>query len=340
MSVSVRRNVESDREPGQPTDGAAPAAAAGVRDVGMYGLRVRSAIDLPEWLPPPPGEPKVVIVAEPDAPAMFAGVRYNARSVIEDGEVRIEVHGVARYTASEGSCIRVAAEPGARPEDVRLYLTGAMLGVILHQRGILPLHASCVAIGGSGVAFAASSGSGKSTLVAALLRRGATFVTDDICVTAEIRPGESGVWPGPLRMKLDEPGMAALDSDFAGMEPAGGNRGKYHVPVSPVAARSDPVPLSRVYLLEFGEGEPRLEQLGGLDAISALVDETYLLAYASAMGLSTRIFRKAAELSRTLIVKRLIRPRGFEHLEPVLDLIERDARGVHGNRSMQNAEAE
>jgi hypothetical protein len=85
-----------------------------------------------------------------------------------------------------------------------------------------------------------------------------------------------------------------------------------------------------VYLLSFGTGPARLEPLAGLDAISALVDETYVLSFAAALGLTSQIFQKAAELSRTLMVKRLIRPRGFEHVEAVLDLIERDARGAHG----------
>ena len=339
MKTPTRRSAESDRQRHAP-NGVAQTASAGVCDFSMYGLRVRSAIDLSEWPLHRAGEePEVLILAEPDMHARSDGVMYGARSVIEDREVRLQVHGVAQYTASGGSCIRVAAEPGARPEDVRLYLTGAMLGVILHQRGILPLHASCVAVEGSGVAFAAASGGGKSTLVGALLRRGAAFVTDDICVMTEICAGQTGVWPGALRLKLDAPGMAALDSECTGLEPAGGNRGKYHVPVSTSATPTDPVPLSCVYLLEFGEGEPRVEELRGLEAISALVDETYLLAFASDMGLSTAIFRKAAELSRTVTVKRLIRPRGFEHLDAVLDLIERDAGGFGGKRSKKNPDA-
>ncbi|HEX6308291.1 MAG TPA: hypothetical protein VFZ69_08905 [Longimicrobiales bacterium] len=332
--------MESDRNQRLSTAGAAPAAGA-ARDVGMYGLRVRSAFDLPEWPAPPPGEPQVAIVEDAPAPATFEGEPHTVRTTFEEGVVQLEVRGVARYAAIGGSCIRVAPEPGARPEDVRLYMTGAMFGLILHQRGIFPLHASCVAIGGTGVAFAAPSGSGKSTLVAALLQRGATFVTDDICTMTPVRAGASSVWPGPARMKLDEAGVAALEDAHApaGLQPAGGNRGKYHVPVGSRPTRQAPIRLSRVYLLGFGEGEPRLERLGGLESISALVDETYMLAYAVALGLSPQIFSRAAELSRTITVSRLIRPRGFEHLDPVLDLIERDVRGATGG-GPQEKEAE
>lgn len=299
----------------------------------MYGLRVRSAIELEDWPAPPPGDPEVFIHLDPPLPATFDGITYNARTTFENGEVHIDVRGVAQYRAAGGTSIRVAPEPGAKPEDVRLYLTGAMFGVILHQRGILPLHASCVAIDGQGAAFAAPSGTGKSTIVAALLRRGATFVSDDICAMTPVDSGRSYVWPGASRMKLDTPGMAALADVTDGLEPAGGPRGKFHVPVETGQADPAPVPLSRVYLLSDGEGSPRLERLNGLEAISALVDETYLLTYATSLGLTSQVFRRAAELARTLSVSRLIRPRGFEHLDATLDLIQRDLRGTLSDRS-------
>jgi hypothetical protein len=296
--------------------------------VTMYGLHVQSALELSEWPNRPAGEPDLVIEQEPYGAPGFDGAPYAARTTFVDGDVQVEVLGVARYRAVAGSQISVAPHPDAKPEDVRLYLTGALLGATMHQRGIFPLHASCVDIDGTAAAFAAPSGEGKSTLVAALLRRGARFVSDDICVMSPVQSDESRVWPGATRVKLDANGMAAMDGSPAGLEPAGGNRGKYHVPVATEHALSAPIPLRRVYLLGSGEGAPRFERLSGLDAISALVDETYFLGYAVALGRSSQIFRMAAELSRTLTVSRLIRPRGFEHLEATLDLIERDVRSA------------
>ncbi|HUE76779.1 MAG TPA: hypothetical protein VMM83_02470 [Longimicrobiales bacterium] len=293
--------------------------------MAMYGLRVRSALPLPDWPVASPGEPEVEILRTAPSLPTFEGATYNARTTFSDGAVVIEVRGVATYSAEGGSRIRVAPEAGAKPEDVQLYLTGAMFGVILHQRGILPLHASCVGLDGRGVAFAAASGSGKSTLVAALLGRGATFVSDDICALTPVRDGEVRVWPGAPRMKLDESGLAAMQGARSGtLEPAGGNRGKYHVPVEEAPVSAAPMPLRHMYLLEWGEGEPRLERLQGLEAISALVDQTYMLSHATAIGFSERVFRGAAQVSRRLTVSRLTRPRGFDHFEAVLDLIERD----------------
>lgn len=319
MRESERREAGSDLL----RAGAVGTIPAEFRDYGVYGLRVRSAIDLQDWPAPAPGEPDVIVEEEAVWTPTFDGAPFTARSAYESGEVRGEVRGVGSFTAT-ASRIRVARESGARPEDVRLYVTGAMFGAVLHLRGVLPLHASCVAVDGVGVAFAAPSGSGKSTLVAALLRRGAVFVSDDICALRSDAAGGIRVWPGASRLKLDEPGMSALDGTPDGLEPAGGDRGKYHVPVSATVSAPAPVPLSHVFLLGFGDGDVRVERLGGLDAISALVDETYVLGCAAALGLSKQVFRMAAEASRSLTVSRLIRPRGLAHLDAVVDRIQRE----------------
>jgi hypothetical protein len=306
----------------------ARAGSTKIHDVWMYGLHVRSAIPLPEWPVPPAGEAEVEILEEPPRAATFEGVPYNARTRLVDGEVHVDVLGVAQYRASGGRRIHVAPVPGAAPWDVRLYLTGAMFGVILHQRGTLPLHASCVELAGRAVAFAGPQGSGKSTLLSALLHRDARFITDDISALTPIHEGAARVWPAAARLKLDPTAMDAIDATSEGLESAGGNRGKYHVPVERSQLLTEPLPLTRLYRLEFGDGPPRIQRLTGLEAISTLVDETYMMPYAAGMGLSTRIFRSVAALSETIAVSRLIRPRGFEHMEEVLDLIEQDVRSA------------
>ncbi|MGI9078538.1 MAG: hypothetical protein ACR2G6_14595 [Gemmatimonadaceae bacterium] len=301
------------------------------RDFGVYGLRVRSDIDLPGW---PALEvdnpPDVFIRQEPCSTPDLEGAPYSARSVVEAGELKLVVLGVGSYAASGGTLIRVQPAPRAKAEDLRLYLMGALVGAILHQRGVFPLHASCVALNGLSVAFAGQSGAGKSTLVAALVRRGGAFVTDDISVMAPSSGNGIGVLPGAARVKLDEIGLGRLSGSVFDLEPAGGTRGKYHLPMDSSAEWMTPVPLGRIYLLTDGEGPPRLEQLTGLHAVSALVDETYFLGYAVNLGLTSQVFRLAATVARILPVSRLIRPRGLEHLQTVVELIERDGNFPQG----------
>lgn len=305
-----------------------PALAIPFHDFFIYGLRVRSSLDLPDWPTiAQVGEADVTITQEPLAGPQAEGAAYSARSIIENGNLRLAVRGVARYWATAGSAIRVDPEPDAKPEDVQLYLTGAVLGAILHQRGLFPLHASCVSLNGRGVALAGPSGAGKSTLVAALVRHGATFVSDDLCVLEPTGDGIPMVRTSAARAKLDQAALVALDHSGGDLSSAGGNRGKYLVPIHTRAgAAAEPVPLHRLFLIRDSEGPPRTERVEGLDAVAALVDETYFLRWAGALGLAEQCFAQAARVARNLQVHRLLRPRGFQHLDSIMELIASETR--------------
>ena len=291
-------------------------------DFSIYGLRVRSSLHLPDWPAiARAGDPDVTIIQEPLTGPRLEGPPYTARSIIEDGHLRLAVQGVARYWARGGTAIRVDPDPDAKPEDVQLYLTGAVLGAILHQRGLFPLHASCVSLNGHGIALAGPSGAGKSTLVAALVRQGATFVSDDLCVLEQTDNGSPRVWPSAARAKLDQASLAALDHSGHELDSAGGNRGKYLVPIRITGAGPGPVPLHHLYLIRDSEDPARTERVEGLDAVAALVDETYFLRWAGALGLAEQCFAQAAGVARNLRIDRLLRPRGFQHLDGIVQLI-------------------
>ncbi len=296
----------------------------------MYGLRVESELDLPGWAQATgDGPADVTIRLRSHSMDRSPGIPYTAQGAIDHDRVDLHIRGVGAYRAAEGTCIEVDPDPSAAPEDVLLYLTGAMLGVILHLRGAFPLHASCVTLasGGGGIAFAGPSGAGKSTLVSAFLNRGGELVTDDVAVLFQSGAGQTHAWPGARRVKLDDGSLSVLKHPKAeerGLERAGGNRGKFHVAVE--GPLPQPTPVAKVYILHEEEGPVRTENLSGVDAVAALVEQTYLLAYASGLGRGSQCFRLAAEVARNVPVVRLIRPRGFQHLGPTLDLVEREAR--------------
>jgi len=85
---------------------------------------------------------------------------------------------VGRHVISEdGLRIRVALPPRRWPWRL---LFAQTLPIAAAIQGLEVVHASAVAVRGGVVAIVAPSGSGKSTLAAALVRRGAQFVADDV----------------------------------------------------------------------------------------------------------------------------------------------------------------
>jgi hypothetical protein len=279
-------------------------------DYRLFGLRIRSGIELPELAAVEPHDDVDVVIelAEVSAPA-DPSVEY---SVGELGAC-LAIPGVARYLISGGSRIDVNPDAGAPMRNVRLYLLGSAMGILLHQRGLLPLHANAIEIDGSAIAFMGASGAGKSTLAAWFLDHGYRVLADDVCVVHVGDRGKLMVGPGLSRLRLWEDAMAAsgrkeaqFQRSYAGDE----DYRKYDVPV-PREADANSVPLAAVFLLHRAE-QLAITALHGIDAVEAIFANTYRGAFIREAGISGIHLDSCVRLVRETPIFRFERPWGHE----------------------------
>lgn len=255
----------------------------------------------------------------------------------EDEAVGLSVHGdgalllipqTGRYWMQGGSRMVVEAEPGASETNVRLFLLGSAMAAILHQRGLLPIHANGVVLEGKAVCFMGRSGAGKSTLAAWLHDRGLPLLADDVCVITPDGDGTLWVQPGIPRLRLTQSALEASGrrpGDHAG---AYDGHSKYNLGAGGAVAA--PAPLSHFYLLakaEPGE-ESRIARLQGVAAVSALVANTYRGAYLRLMGRTGPHLAQCAGLAREVPLFEARRPWDLESLGRSAAALERHAREV------------
>jgi hypothetical protein len=118
-----------------------------------------------------------------------------------EGRARFGINGVADYLVESGRRITIAPQAPIDSPDIRLFLLGSGFGLLCHQRGVLPIHASTVEIDGEAVLLAGASGAGKSTLAAAFLRRGHAVLSDDVS-PLELSGAASVILPSLRRIRL------------------------------------------------------------------------------------------------------------------------------------------
>lgn len=247
---------------------------AGSFDYRLFGLNLASELEFPEL-------GRLDGVAAYDAEIRLGTLPpAESRSLepepVEGGAI-FTVPEVARYAVFEGRRIIVDPADGADPRNVRLYLLGSAMGLLLHQRGVLPLHANAVEIDGQAFAFMGPSGAGKSTLAAWFHDRGLRVIADDVCAVhfdAQLRPWVSQGLPRLRLWKsaLDATGRSddRFERSYAGDE----QWDKFDVPlVQPDKAR-DLLPLAAIYLLREAE-EFAIESLAGVSAADAIFANTY-----------------------------------------------------------------
>lgn len=251
-------------------------------DYSLFGLQIRSELQLPELLPADPlSEPEVWVTLSELAASPSEGVWLQQI----DGTTLLTIPDVGRYAISKTRII-VDREPGVPDSNVRLFLLGSAMGVLLHQRGFLPLHANAVEIGGKAFALMGRSGAGKSTLASWFHDNDYRIIADDVCAVRfdeDLRPLVS---PGVPRLRLWKEALEATGRQTSSYERSYAGKGainKFDVPVSPSAAIREDVELAGVYLLGKGDslGFSRLQ---GLEAVEAIFANTYRGAYVPIIG--------------------------------------------------------
>ncbi len=288
-------------------------------------MRVASELPLPELLPwtgAPDSEPdlRVRYGAVPDR---LEGADHIAPMFQIKGDLYLlAIPGSPRFLVRGGRDVCIQRVAGVEEIDARAILSGTVQGVIYHQRGFFPLHASTVLSGGRAVAIAAPSGGGKSTLAAALAARGFVVIGDDICVVRTDSPGAPRVWPTYPRLRLWRDTVDALGFDAESLPRALSGKEKYLV--DEIAEfPPGPVLLADVILLvrEKSRRQHSLKRLAGADAVQAIARSIHVRRPARALGLQRSLFIAASRVAAHSRVWRLTVPDDLERLAEAADAI-------------------
>lgn len=290
-----------------------------------FGLIWQMPLACPELRPAAPNAVPDAFVwygAVPPAPAN-AQVAGPLRQVSPD-EVRFGLPDVARLLVRRGNEIIVDRRPDADEQMLRLLLIGTGAALLLHQRGLLPLHASAVVTPAGAVLFMGHSGAGKSTLLNEFLRRGYVMLAEDLAAVRLAENGRAWVEPGVAATKLWADSAALLAQPTAGLVRVRPELEKFIVPVADMLA-TEAAPLSTIYLLAT-HNQPTiiLEERRDARKFNAILDHTWQKLVVKRMGLHTAHFQRAVAVASQARIVRAYRPDDGFHLTELADAIEAD----------------
>lgn len=267
----------------------------------LFGLRIRSNLVIPGFVPVSQSEAVDVVVSFGDIPGHLD------RTVPPDHEaffVSPELGGSGEPTSrvwrvNDGEFFRVLYADGTDcvvdrlgkriwiswPEpytvlDVVPYLQGQLLGLVQRLRGVICLHASSILIGKNAVAIAGPAGAGKSSTAAAFLRLGYTVLADDVTSIFEeegrfmARPAHPRLWLCPDMVEA----LFGSDDALPLLAPSWDKR-YLDLNLAGPGLPLDPKPLAAIYVLSERADEadrPRVTQAAPRDTLLQLVSNTYV----------------------------------------------------------------
>jgi energy-coupling factor transporter ATP-binding protein EcfA2 len=277
-------------------------------DFLLCGWRVRSAVPLPEVLPWT-GDDR-----EPDIDIRFGPVPVLTDLVGQGAPAQVARDGTCRLEFANIGCFRifggreVTVEPYGRIHAPEFHATllGPVLGVLIFQRNLFPLHAACVRIGGGAVALTGRTGVGKSTLAAALVRRGHPLIADDVCVIDPATGNRPFVLPSFPRLKLWDEAVEALQMCADDMPRAQSGKRKYHF-YQPGTFDASPVELRQVYHLDRSSAGDLLDVIPeyGAAAVTTFSKEIYRRPIGFWLGRGATLLTDALHLAARVRVFRV-----------------------------------
>jgi len=292
-------------------DAAVGSSCAPAGDNVLCGWRVRSALPLPEVAPwiGDDRAPDITIRLGSAPPLSKPFTRGDGRVQIgRDRVCRLEIEELASFLVSAGR--DVVVEPYVRGDapELREWFLGVVLGMLCHQRGVFPLHASCVRIGEWAIAFAGRTGSGKSTLAAALAQRGHGLIADDVCAIELAGSGPPHVRPSFPRLRLWDDALRVLGLSPEGVPRASRGKPKFQF-CEPGWFDPSPAPLRAVYLLDRVDDDQGITRVGGANAAAALSREIYRPWMALRLGRQSELLMQALRIASCVPVFRCpVRP--------------------------------
>lgn len=288
-----------------------------------YGLQIRSEVPFPGL----PSEPcrRVNVVVRRSQAKRNAPVQSGATVSMGPDCVTLSWGGTGALEIRGGRELVFLVRRETDLSHLRGFLFGAAMGVLLHQRGLLVLHASAAVLAGRAVAFLGHPRAGKSTLAALLSRKGYPVLTDDV-LPLRTSAGRARALAGPAALRLWPESLKLLDEDYRKLVPVRVGVEKRTYPVDNDRGRRT-VQLGAVYVL--GRGSPlRIERLAGHEAVVELVRHSYCARLVSTDDAASHL-RACASVVKQVPLTRLQVPDRLTALHAIAEFVEADctARG-------------
>jgi hypothetical protein len=279
-----------------------------------YGLGIHSELLLPELVPSESAADLVI---------RFGKLAHLQQNRSNGGDYFLgRIEGIGRLLVQQGREIVLDPDPGIHESVLRPFVLGAIISVLLRQRGLFVLHASSVVIDGAAVAFMAESGWGKSTLAEAFHAQGYGILTDDV-MAIQFDSHTPLVIPSFPQIKLWPDAAASLGHNPESL-PLLNTETEKRVHRLSDRFLQTPVPLKRLYVLAIGT-QHEIVSLSPQESFVELVRHSREVNVLNAPEFLGAHLHQCTRLIQQVPMRRLQRQHSLSALPDLIRLIENDA---------------
>jgi hypothetical protein len=227
-------------------------------------------------------------------------------------EVYFYVKGIAHYYVGNGNTIIIEPDSNSNINDIKLYILGGCLGMILTQRKTVGIHGSTVVLSGKGIIICGHTGAGKSSLATALRKAGYPFLSDDISALGVDIGGNTIIHPSYPQQKLCRDTMEKMGYNVSEFNVIDASRDKYVLPIDSSFLNHD-VPLAAIYEINVGEvSKVDIKKILGAEKINVVLRNIYGIEISRYIGFEHIFFKQCINIAKEIQIYKITRPKnGF-----------------------------
>jgi len=228
--------------------------------------------------------------------------------------------------------------------EIMTYTLGLGMSISMLCRGVIPLHAASVEIGGDLIGIMGRPGAGKSTLLWTLLTRGARFAGDDVLPVRMVDASAVASASMLSHLKLWGDDLERWGVDRSRCRELYPGAKKVWVPLDSYRCMYDSRTLDALFLLQPEEdpstdAEVTLGRQFGAKAITRLLAHTHSF-WAVPEELKVSLFPRYGDLARAVPLYTLSYPRQPEVLAEIAERIERTVANRHVSNTVAGVSAD
>ncbi|NSB16570.1 hypothetical protein [Clostridium beijerinckii] len=285
----------------------------------VYGLKIKSDIELPELTQSNGLDYEINICIGNTPIDVLKSIEQGRNLYLDYKEIWFNIKSVGTYLIYDGNTIVIDKYINSDIEDVKAYLLGSALGLILFQRNTLAIHGGTVVINNRTLTIVGDSGTGKSTLTTALRLHKHLFMADDVSVISDNLMINSS-YP---QQKLCKDTMLKLGYKLSEFKRIDDDREKYKIPVVREEFISEPVKMGAICEIKIGNNEKiEIEEIKGKEKLITLINNIYRIELIKKRGIQPEYFKKCLKIAQSIKFYRMYRPQNKYTVDDEIKVLE------------------
>ncbi|CUU46373.1 hypothetical protein [Clostridium beijerinckii] len=285
----------------------------------VYGLKIKSDIELPELIKSDGLDYEINICVGNTPNDVLKSIEQGRNLYLDYKKIWFNIKSVGTYLIYNGNTIVVDRCANSEAEDVKAYLLGSALGLMLFQRNTLAIHGGTVVINNKTLTLVGDSGSGKSTLTTALRLHKHLFMADDVSVVNDNLMVNSS-YP---QQKLCKDTMLKLGYKLSEFKKIDDDREKYKVPVVRENFVSEPIKMGAICEIRVGNNSKiEIEEIRGKEKLITLINNIYRIELIKKRGIRPEYFKKCLKIAQNIKFYRMYRPQNKYTIDEQIKVLE------------------